>query len=114
MAASAYLAIDLKTTLHRALVEKAERASKAPLAGDELHIAATSCLSRAGKPDQGRQHGHGCNQKFTHQAAPLAVASTGSEIDFGSGLVVSKTLSIGRITRKCRKYHAVATREATT
>ena len=114
MAASTDFLIDLEATLHGSLVEIAERPGKAPLARDEFHITAASRLGWAGKTNHRRQRGNGCNQKLAHQAAPFAVASTGSEIDFGSGLVVSKILSSGRIARKCRKYQAVAIRESRT
>jgi hypothetical protein len=59
-------------------------------------------------------HSAGSNPAPSGAFADLDLGKTGSDIDFGSGLVVSKTLSRGRITRKCMKYQAVAIRDNTT
>ena len=114
MTTGADLAIDLEATLQRTLVEIAERTRKAPFAGLKRDRTTASGMRGSGQTDR-RHEGNGrSNQELTHQATPFAVARTGSEIDFGSGFVVSKMLSIGRNTRKCRKYQAVAIRDSRT
>ncbi len=114
MAAGADFTINLKSTLHGRLVVVTKRTREAPVALHQSDVTTTSGKRRTVQAEQAGHRGDRSNQKLTHQAAPFAVASTGSEIDFGSGFVVSNTLSIGRMIRKCRKYQAVAMRESTT
>jgi hypothetical protein len=109
MTAGADFTIYLKPTLHGGFIESTKRSIEAPVTLRQRDVA-PSCIGWTCK-----DHCHtGCKNTFQHYAAPFDAPSTGSDIDFGNGLVVSKTLSNGRMTRKCRKYHAVAIRDNTT
>ena len=111
------LAIDLEAALQLGAVVFAERARERPFVHGRCRrfvllrqCRRGECGERDGESENGARGGHGVPRQAFAPAgggagAPMGLPSrsTDSEIEFGSGLVLSILPSTGRITRKKAK-----------